>query len=74
MYKINEEMLGQDATRENAEQMVNILTRQGFKVEYGNAGPVEQDSTPELDCAWDQALRVVAELGDGSGFARSKHQ
>ena len=57
MIKITEEMLGDIATRRDAERMVALLRELGYDAEYG-VGPRERaDSVPAI--VWDNCLDII---------------
>ena len=57
-YKINTEMLGPEATPEQAERMAEILVGMGYNAAYtADMGAVNPDSCDSVtDAAWEQAL------------------
>ena len=61
-YCINEQMLGDAATAEQAKRMVELLTKRGYDVEYGDPMqrllPVDWDH----DAAIDFEIAVLEEM------------
>lgn len=58
-YYVNEEMLGQFATEQDARHMIQLLTEKGFAVEYGtNLNKVK----PIPDEVWFECLSQVQDF------------
>jgi len=59
-YFINEEMVGNEATREDAKKMVELLSDRGYDVEYGQSitqTGFDDDGQPVIDDTdWDDCL------------------
>lgn len=55
-YYISEQMLGDEATEQDARRMVELLSAQGYDVEYG-----DRHNTAEIaDADWEAALETVS--------------
>lgn len=57
-YYISEQMLGDDATEQDARRMVELLTERGYNVEYGDA--LGQDEATISDSDWSDALDIIS--------------
>lgn len=57
-YYISEQMLGDEATEQDARRMVEILSAKGYDVEYGDTIGQEEDEIATQD--WEAALDEVS--------------
>lgn len=55
-YYIGEQMLGDEATEQDARRMVEILTEKGYDVEYGDRRNTEEIA----DSDWEDGLDIVS--------------
>ena len=55
--RINEEHLGDLATQEQAERMVEILSDKGYDVAYGHGG---ESPNNVKDKDWEEALDIIS--------------
>lgn len=59
-YYISEAMLGDESTEQDARRMVEILTWQGYDVEYGDSR--REQSEDEISAAdWGAGLDIIGE-------------
>jgi hypothetical protein len=57
-YRIDEQMLGDEANEQDARRMVELLSQQGYDVAYGHA--LSQDETLIADRDWEAALDTIS--------------
>lgn len=57
-YRIDEQMLGDEATVEDARRMVEILTERGYDVEYGHSTSQGEDTIANKD--WEDGLDIIS--------------
>ena len=61
-YLINTEMLGEDATVEQAEKMVELLQGKGYDVDYtDDFGSINRDfdENPIPENVWENAIQLI---------------
>lgn len=59
IYYVDEQMLGDEATVEDAERMVELLTEWGYTVEYGHS--IDQDEREIKQKDWNDALNIISQ-------------
>lgn len=57
-YFIDEQMLGDIATEEDARRMVEILTERGYDVAYGHS--ISQDEATIANKDWEEGLDIIS--------------
>lgn len=57
-YYISEQMLGDEATEQDARRMVELLNAKGYDVEYGDAIGQDEDDIATRD--WEDALDTIS--------------
>lgn len=63
--KINEQHLGDIATNEQAERMVELLRRRGYDVEIGDSTSPEESPNNVKDSDWEECLDIISEESYG---------
>jgi hypothetical protein len=59
-YKINDEMLGPDATNEEAQQLVDRLQELGYDVEFTyDAGCINREDSPIPEQVWEREVMAI---------------
>lgn len=57
-YYINEEMLGDTATEQDARRMVELLAARGYDVAYGHGYGQDEDAIPTA--VWEECLDIIS--------------